>query len=180
MEHEIPFGNSNRENGTTFLDFPLFLGIFQWDEPTKRVPCTAEPKIPEILTKWKAPEVSNSLRKHPFLLALRRWWRTLIKKSKSSINFVPHFLDKQRNVLKIMYRSNRSFNMPSPPGNPPGIWLFWNFLFKFPPTRAKMSFKCPTLGSIQVIKCPRPGDISQAQKWQKDGGNAFSCRTKSL
>ena len=55
MEQEIPFGNSNRENGTTFLDFPLFLGIFQWDEPTKRVPFTAEPEIPEILTKWKAP-----------------------------------------------------------------------------------------------------------------------------
>ena len=55
MEHDIPFGNSSRENGTTFLDFPLFLGIFQWDEPTKRVPFTAEPEIPEILTKWKAP-----------------------------------------------------------------------------------------------------------------------------
>ena len=55
MEHDIPFGNSNRENGTTFLDFPLFLGIFQWDEPTKRVPFTAELEIPEILTKWKAP-----------------------------------------------------------------------------------------------------------------------------
>ena len=55
MEHDIPFGNSNRENGTTFLDFLLFLGIFQWDEPTERVPFTAEPEIPEILTKWKAP-----------------------------------------------------------------------------------------------------------------------------
>ena len=55
MEHDIPFGNSNRENGTTFFDFPLFLGIFQWDEPTKRVPFTAEAEIPEILTKWKAP-----------------------------------------------------------------------------------------------------------------------------
>ena len=55
MEHDIPFGNSNRENGTTFLDFPLFLGIFQWDESTKGVPFTAEPEIPEILTKWKAP-----------------------------------------------------------------------------------------------------------------------------
>ena len=55
MEHDIPFGNSNQENGTTFLDFPFFLGIFQWDEPTKRVPFAAEPEIPEILTKWKAP-----------------------------------------------------------------------------------------------------------------------------
>ena len=54
MEHDILFGNSNGENGPTFLDFPLFLGIFQWDEPKKRVPFTAEPEIPEILTKWKA------------------------------------------------------------------------------------------------------------------------------
>ena len=51
MEHKIPFGNSNWENGPTFLDFPLFLGIFRWDEPTKRVPFTVEPEIPEILTK---------------------------------------------------------------------------------------------------------------------------------
>ena len=58
MAHDIPFGNSNRENGTTFLDFLLFLGIFQWDEPTKRVPFTPEPEIPEILTKWKAPIVT--------------------------------------------------------------------------------------------------------------------------
>ena len=43
-----------------------------------------------------------------------------------------------------------------------------------------MPFKCPTLGSIQVIKCPHPGDISQAHKWLKDGRNAFTCRTKSL
>ena len=62
MEHDIPFGNSSRENGTTFLDFPLFLGIFLWDEPTKRVPSTAEPEIPEILTKWKAPRESTLYR----------------------------------------------------------------------------------------------------------------------
>ena len=60
MEHDIPFASSNRENGTTFLDFPLFLGIFQWDEPTKRVPFTAEPEIPVILTKWKAPRIPES------------------------------------------------------------------------------------------------------------------------
>ena len=37
------------------LDFPLSLGIFQWDKLTKRVPFTAEQEIPEILTKWEAP-----------------------------------------------------------------------------------------------------------------------------
>ena len=61
MEHDIPFGNSNRENGTTFFDFPLFLGIFQWDEPTKRVPFTAEPEFPEILTKWKTPTAASKI-----------------------------------------------------------------------------------------------------------------------
>ena len=71
MEHDIPFGNSNRENGTTFLDFPLFLGIFQWDEPTKRVPFTAEPEIPEILTKWKAPYVWETGAEIPY------WWRVI-------------------------------------------------------------------------------------------------------
>ena len=55
-------------NRPTFLDFPLFLGIFQWDEPTKRVPFTAEPEIPEILTKRKTPykdltETGNRARK---------------------------------------------------------------------------------------------------------------------
>ena len=52
-------GNSNRENGPTFLDFPVFLGIFQLDEPTKRVPFIAKPEIPEILTRWKAPQVTR-------------------------------------------------------------------------------------------------------------------------
>ena len=79
---------------------------------------------------------------------------------------------KQNNVLV------KSKLQHPPPGQPPGIWLFWKLLFKFPPPRAKMLFKCPTLGSIRVIKCPHPGDISQAHEWQKDRKNAFSCRTK--
>ena len=32
-ENEVPFGNPNRENRPIFLNFPLFLGIFQWNEP---------------------------------------------------------------------------------------------------------------------------------------------------
>ena len=55
MEHKILFANCNRENRPTFLDFPPFLGIFQWDELTKHVPVTAQPEIPEMLTKWKVP-----------------------------------------------------------------------------------------------------------------------------
>ena len=78
-------------------------------------------------------------------------------------------------VRQVMYRSNQSFNIPLP-----GIWLFRKLLFKFPPTRAKMQFKCPTLGSTQVIKCPHPGDISQAQKWQKDGRKSPSVVTQNL
>ena len=37
--------------------FSTFSGNSPVDEPTKRVPFTAEPEIPEILTKWKAPIV---------------------------------------------------------------------------------------------------------------------------
>ena len=78
MEHDIPFGNSNRENGPSFLDFPLFLGIFQWDEPTKRVPFTAQPEISEILTKWKAPRIY--FRKvFYFLLYFIRFWSDLVR-----------------------------------------------------------------------------------------------------
>ena len=50
---------SNRENGPTFSDFPLFLGIFRWDEPVKRFSFTTQPKLAEILTKWRAPSVSS-------------------------------------------------------------------------------------------------------------------------
>ena len=60
-----------------------------------------------------------------------------------------------QNML-LFYVSVKSKLQHAPPGNPPGIWLFWKFLFKFPPTRAKMPFNCPTLGSIQVIKFPHP------------------------
>ena len=59
MEHKILFANCNRENGPTFLVFPLFLGIFQWDELTKHVPVTAQLEILEMLTKWKVPITIN-------------------------------------------------------------------------------------------------------------------------
>ena len=42
--------SSIRENGPTFSDFPLFPGIFQWDEQTKRFPFSTEPKFLKILT----------------------------------------------------------------------------------------------------------------------------------
>ena len=82
MEHDIPFGNSNRENGPTFLDFPLFLGIFQWDEQTKRVPFTAEPEIPEILTNMERaqdyhPEEVSSLLQSPE--QINRFGREIMK-----------------------------------------------------------------------------------------------------
>ena len=74
-----------------------------------------------------------------------------------------------------------------PPGQSPGHLTFWKLLFKSPPppTRAKMPFKCPTLVSIKVIKCPHPGDISRApdrhiNDRRTTERKAFSCRTKSL
>ena len=51
------------------LDFPLFLGIFQRDEPKKRVPFTNEPEIPEVLTKWRATLERVILNERPPALA---------------------------------------------------------------------------------------------------------------
>ena len=64
----------------------------------------------------------------------------------------------------VSVKSKLQHAPPPPRATPREFDFFENFCSNFPPTRAKMPFKCPTLGSIQVIKCPHPGDISQAQK----------------
>ena len=56
MEHEIQFGKFQLGKWPTFLDFPLFPGIFQWEELTKRFPFSTKQKFPKIMTKWKAPK----------------------------------------------------------------------------------------------------------------------------
>ena len=44
--------SSSRENGPTFLDFPLFPGF---SSGTNRRNVSTEPKFLKILTKWRAP-----------------------------------------------------------------------------------------------------------------------------
>ena len=70
----------------------------------------------------------------------------------------------------------------SPPGQPPTHLTFFKIIIQIPPYPSQNAVQMPlgTLGSIQVIKCPHPRDISQAYEWQKDGRNAFSFQTKSL
>ena len=41
----------NRENGTTFTEFPFVPGIFQWHEPKKRLPFTSQQEFPGICGK---------------------------------------------------------------------------------------------------------------------------------
>ena len=60
MEHEIPFGNSNREKQATFSDFPLFSGNFPVGRTDETCSIYRQPEIPEILTKWKAPYISTA------------------------------------------------------------------------------------------------------------------------
>ena len=53
----------------------------------------------------------------------------------------------------------------SPPGQPPGHLTFLKIIVQIPPLPGpKCRSNAPTQGSIQVIKCPHPGDISQAHK----------------
>ena len=42
-----------------------------------------------------------------------------------------------RRLFRLMYQSNRSFNIPPPPANPRAFVFFGKFLFKFPPPEAK-------------------------------------------
>jgi len=66
---------SNREIGPTFLDFSLFPGNFQWDEPTKHIPFSIDPKFPKILTKWKAPKVYADFPKETSERRKKQWPR---------------------------------------------------------------------------------------------------------
>ena len=42
----------NRENGTTFSEFPFVLGIFQWDEPKNVYHLHPNRNFPGICGKW--------------------------------------------------------------------------------------------------------------------------------
>ena len=48
----------------------------------------------------------------------------------------------RRDGTRLMYRSIPKPPMP-PPGKPPGIWLFWKILVKFPTVRSLTRLKCP-------------------------------------
>ena len=70
---------------------------------------------------------------------------------------------------------------PPPPATPHAFDFFENYRSNSPLPKPKCRSNVPgTLGSIQVIKCPHPRDISQAYEWQKDGRNTCSFQTKSL
>ena len=63
---------------------------------------------------------------------------------------------------------------------PPGHLTFLKIIVQIPPYPGQNAVQMPHTGVHSGDQMPHPGDISQAQKWQKDSGNAFSCRTKSL
>ena len=67
-----------------------------------------------------------------------------------------------------------------PPGQPPGHLTFLKIIVQIPPYPGQNAVQMPHIRVHSGDQMPHPRDISQAQKQQKDGGNAFSCRTKSL
>ena len=50
--------------------------------------------------------------------------------------------DQKKTATNVPVKSKLPHPSP-PPGNPPGIWVFGKFLFKFPSHRAEKLFKCP-------------------------------------
>ena len=64
----------------------------------------------------------------------------------------------------VMYRSNRSFNMPPLPGQPPGHLTFMKIIVQIPPYPGQNAVQMPHTGVHSGDQMPHPGDISQAQK----------------
>ena len=62
-----------------------------------------------------------------------------------------------------MYRSNGNFNIPPPPGNPPGIWTFEDCVVQISIPRVKMGVQMPHLKVILGDQMPLP----PGQTWQK-------------
>ena len=65
-------------------------------------------------------------------------------------------------IKVVMRRSNRNFNIPPPPGKPRAFELLKIGLFKFPPPRTKMAFKCPTVSSDLSVKWAPPKEQSSS------------------
>ena len=74
----------------------------------------------------------------------------------------------------LMYRSNRSFNMP-PPGNPPSIWLFWKLLFKFPHYPGQNAVQMPHTGVHSGDQMPPPRGHFTGTK-MTEGWRAYACK----
>ena len=83
-----------------------------------------------------------------FELLRRRRQRGIVKRHHQF--WVRHIFEEQErlqhNQYQIMHRSTQNFNIPSP-GKPLAFELLKMGLFKFPPPRTKVVFKCPTLSS---------------------------------
>ena len=56
MVNNLHLKRPNRENGTTFSEFPFVPGIFKWDEPKNRLPFTSQPEyFREFVVNGKQP-----------------------------------------------------------------------------------------------------------------------------
>ena len=95
-------------------------------------------------------------------------WSVHIRMSDNNLSEIQNAISEDISNGKNNVSVKSKLQHPPPHrATPPGIWLVWKLLFKFSPTRGKMPFIYPTLGSIQVIKCPHPGDRTLVQS----GGN---------
>ena len=83
-----------------------------------------------------------------------------------------------RNVI-IMYRSNRSFNMPPPPRQPPGHLTCLKIIIKIPPYPGQNAVQMPHTGVHSGDQMPPPRGHFTGTKMTEGRRNAFSCRTKS-
>ena len=68
----------------------------------------------------------------------------------------------------------------APPGQPPGHLTFLKIIVQISPYLGQNAVQMPHTRIHSGDQMPPPRGHFKGKKWQKDCGNAFSCRTKSL
>ena len=95
-------------------------------------------------------------------------WSVHIRMSDNNLSEIQNAISEDISNGKNNVSVKSKLQHPPPHrATPRGFDSFENYCLNSPPTRGKMPFKYPTLGSIQVIKCPQPGDKTLVQS----GGN---------
>ena len=118
------------------------------EKPNQKLTKSAKPKIPrgKIESKLKAKNCNRGQLFWPCWVSSARcsklWSNIIWMMSLRNIHISQKILYKQWRKKKFLCTSQIEAST-SPPGNPPGIWIFGKLLFKFPPSPGRKAVQMP-------------------------------------